>query len=213
MPHTLESKHRFLDEFRLKCLFRFLGDCTSSNLIIIFIVSEDWAPIVFVARLSSGARAKVNFTLRDSLNQTLNCHELVYGSIGYSTDFLKFAYMSYLPLSIHGEVDRYFTKAIDAAKATSGKLLAVMNGWDGLTTDPGSFMSMFRADASNITICVFAEVSRSFWQVNIEQAIKVLDGTIQINPYTEGLMSRDPFDEETQEQFRVAESQLEHTTI
>ncbi|KAJ5381113.1 uncharacterized protein N7496_003541 [Penicillium cataractarum] len=175
-------------------------------------MSEDWAHIVFVARLSSGERAKVNTTLRDSLNHTMNCYELVYGPIRCTTDFLTFAHMSNLPLAIHGEVDRFFAQAINAAKATDGKLLVVMNGWDGLTTDPASFMGMLRANASRITIRVFAEVPRSFWQVNVEQAIKVFDGTIRINPYLEGLMSHDPFDAETQERFRIAEAQLEHST-
>ncbi|CEJ62156.1 hypothetical protein PMG11_10664 [Penicillium brasilianum] len=173
---------------------------------------EDWAHIVFDARLSSGERAKVNSTLRESLQHTMNCHDLVYGPIRCTTDFLTFAHISNLPLAIHGEVDRFFAQAIDTAKATGGKLLVVMNGWDGLTTDPGSFMGMFRASASSITIRVFAEVPRSFWQVDVEQAIKVFNGTIRINPYLEGLMPHDPFDAETQERFRLAEAQLEHST-
>ncbi|KAJ5689257.1 hypothetical protein N7462_003649 [Penicillium macrosclerotiorum] len=176
-------------------------------------MSEDWAHIVFVARLSSGERGKVNAVLRDSLNHTMNCYELIYGPIECTTEFLTFAHQSNLPLAPQGEVDRFFTRAINCAKATKdGKLLVVMNGWDGLTTDPGSFMSIFRPDASRVTIRVFAEVPRSFWHVNVEQAIKVLDGTIRINPYIEGLMSHEAFDQETKDRFLVAEAQLEYST-
>jgi hypothetical protein len=107
--------------------------------------------------------------------------------------------MSNLPLAIHGEVNRFFTQAINTAKAIDGRLLVMMIGWDGLTADPASFMGMFRANTSSITIRVFAEIPRSCWQVNVKQAIQVFGGSIRINPYLEGLMSHDPFDAETSE--------------
>jgi hypothetical protein len=143
----------------------------------------------------------------------MNCHELIYGPIGCTSRFLTFAHQSNIPLAIHGEVDRFFAQAINEVKVTGdGKLLVVMNGWDGLTTDLGSFLSIFRTNATRITIRVFAESPRSFFQVNVEQAIKVLDGTIRINPYVEEMMPTENFDQETQNCFRDAEALLEHST-
>jgi hypothetical protein len=85
-------------------------------------------------------------------------------------------------LTKFGIYDSPFDETIAKVKATEGRLLVVMNGWDGLTTNVGSFNRLFNAHYSLIAIRVFADDPRRFFHVNVAQVIDIFKGNIVIDP-------------------------------
>ncbi|KAJ5875672.1 uncharacterized protein N7473_013019 [Penicillium subrubescens] len=156
-------------------------------------MSEDWTHVVFVARSSAGKKDQTEPFLRSSLEHTKRCYERTYGQLNGEVGFLTFIQRSNLPLPSSGHVIRTLDEAIAKVKAGGGKLLVVINGWDGLTTNVGSFNRLFNADSAQIAIRVFAEVPRQFFHVNVAQVIDIFMGKIVIDP------SLEPTDEDNED--------------
>jgi hypothetical protein len=114
-------------------------------------------------------------------------------------------------LSDDGETVRFFAQRTAALEATNRKMMIVLNGWDGLTSNASSFNTLFRQHAPWITIRVFADRPRSFFQVNVAQIFQLFDGMILINPYLEGL-PHEQLDAGVLEILNRMESQLEYST-
>jgi hypothetical protein len=173
--------------------------------------------VIFVARSSvdqgptGSYRRESDAQLRASLEHTRVIYEQAYGPITGICEFHTFAWPSYEELPPTGETVSFFAQRLAIMEATFGNMMVVLNGWDGLTSHAGSFTTLFRAHAPQITLRVFASQPRSFYQVNVVQIFQLIDGEILINPYLD-CVPHEELDEGVMEILNRMESQLEYST-
>ncbi|KAJ5465063.1 uncharacterized protein N7458_000749 [Penicillium daleae] len=173
--------------------------------------------VIFVARSSidrnilNSQRRESEADLNVSLEYTKACYEQAYGPITGLWEFHTFAWPSFLELPETCATIRFFAQRTIDLEDTNTQMMVVLNGWDGLTSHVRSFTTLFRDHASHITIRVFADQPRSFYQVNVAQIFQLFDGILLINPYLEGL-PHEQLDEGVMEVLNRMESQLEYST-
>ncbi|KAJ5612830.1 hypothetical protein N7510_006024 [Penicillium lagena] len=95
---------------------------------------------LFVARSSTGSRAEQIPFLERSLKLTKKSYEEDYGPLRCSD-----ATSSNAPFPHRGETSNLFASLRDDVEKYDGRLIVVINGWDGLTTDRHSFVKLFSA--------------------------------------------------------------------
>lgn len=179
-------------------------------------MATNYDHVIFVARSSidrnqmTSQRRESDADLRISLEYTKACFEQAYGPIRGICEFHTFAWPSYLELPASSETVRFFARRTAALNIMNRNMMVVLNGWDGLTSCGPTFTTLFREHASRITIRVFADQPRSFYQVNVAQIFELFDGNILINPYLEG-ESHD-LDDGVLSILNNMESQLEYST-
>lgn len=180
-------------------------------------MSRQYDHVIFIARSSvdqypmNSQRRESDADLRISLEFTKTCYEQAYGPIMGVSEFYTFAWPSFVELPIFGETVRFFAERTSALEAENKRMMVVINGWDGLTSHAGSFNILFRQHAPRITLRVFADQPRSFYQVNVEQVFNLFDGHILINPYLEGL-PHETLEEGLLKELKRMESELEYST-
>lgn len=173
--------------------------------------------IIFVARSSIDRgpmgiyRRESDAQLRASLEHTRASYEQVYGPIIGTCEFHTFGWPSYEELPPDGGTVSFFAQRLATLEVTLGNMMVVINGWDGLTSHAGSFNTLFRAHAPQVTLRVFASQPRSFYQVNVVQIFQLFDGYILINPYLD-CMPHEQLDEGVLQILNQMESQLEYST-
>lgn len=156
-------------------------------------------------------RRESDADLRISLEYTKACYEQAYGLITGLCEFYTFAWPSFVELPVSGETVQFFTERTSALEIADKRMMVVLNGWDGLTSHVGSFNTLFRQQAPRITIRVFADQPRSFYQVNVAQIFQLFDGQILIYPYLDGL-PHESLDEGVLEILNRMEAELEYST-
>ncbi|KAF3386273.1 hypothetical protein F1880_000808 [Penicillium rolfsii] len=180
-------------------------------------VPELYDYIIFVARGSiyrgpmGSYRGESDAQLHTSLRHTRANYEQVYGPIMGICEFHTFAWPSYEELPPDVDTVSFFDERLANLDATFGNMMVVINGWDGLTSHAGSFNRLFRAHAPQVTLRVFANQPRSFYQVNVVQIFQLFDGHILINPYLD-CMAHEQLDEGVLEILNQMENQLEYST-
>jgi hypothetical protein len=178
---------------------------------------ETYDHVIFVARGSidrgplCNRRRESDEQLRSSLEYTRSCYEQAYGPIRGICEFYTFAWPSFFELPPYGETVRFFAQRTATLEATNRRMMIVLNGWDGLTSNAASFNTLFRQVAPRMTLRVFASYPRSFFQVNVAQIFQLFDGLIIINPYLD-CFPHEELDEGVLEILNGMESQLEYST-
>ncbi|OOQ84844.1 hypothetical protein PEBR_28527 [Penicillium brasilianum] len=180
-------------------------------------MATNYDHIIFVARSSidrnqmTSRRRESDADLHVSLEYTKACYEQAYGPIRGLCEFHTFAWPSYLELSPSSQTVRFFARRTAALNIMGRNMMVVLNGWDGLTSNGRTFTTLFREHASRITLRIFADQPRSFYQVNVAQIFELFAGNILINPYLEG-MSHEPLDDGVIRILDSMECQLEYST-
>ncbi|KAF9883836.1 hypothetical protein FE257_002726 [Aspergillus nanangensis] len=110
---------------------------------------------VFLARSSTGIRTEKDGWLRKSLEHTKTAYERHYGlQDTVETDYrhYTFVHQSNEPFARTGETSKYFANLRAEVEKYDGKLVVVINGWDGLTTDRHSVVKLFSSQRDPITV-------------------------------------------------------------
>ncbi|KAJ5175193.1 uncharacterized protein N7482_001070 [Penicillium canariense] len=174
-------------------------------------MSEKYDLVIIVARSAIDDGRETDESLRTSLEYTKLCYEQAYGQITGQYEFHTFAWPSYVELPASGETVQFFARRTETLAITNRQMMVVLNGWDGLTSNGVTFNTLFRHNASRITLRVFADQPRCFYRVNVEQIFQLFDGKIVINPFLNGI-PHEPLDEEITAILDHGERQLQYST-
>lgn len=151
-----------------------------STLLIMTVANTQNQVVLFVARSSSGNRQERNDFLKSSLEWIKHSYEKCYGAITSDCRFFTFVHHSNRPLRPIGEVSMYFAQLRTELEMCNGRLVVILNGWDGLSTNNLSFVRLFSGWADRITLRVWSEESiyapRRFFEVSVSEACKVFSG-------------------------------------
>lgn len=152
------------------------------------LVADPEQLFVFIARSPVGDRRQTKERLKDSLELTKVAYENNYGPIEspYDIEFFTFKHSSHKPFQPAGDVLPYFKEIRSKVEPYyDGRLILVINGWDGLTTDYASFLTLFSEWAERVTLRVYSEESGTepggFFQVNVSQVCDVFAGKIEFD--------------------------------
>ncbi|OQE19012.1 hypothetical protein PENSTE_c016G00097 [Penicillium steckii] len=167
--------------------------------------------VLFVARSSGGQRKLADTRLSKSLDLTRKDFEQAYGEIPGDVEYLTFVMSSNDRIRPSGEVALKIASLFGKLSAV-GKLIVVVNGWDGLTTNEHSLSLLFKENARKCALFVLADAlpqdpsSRKFFRVNVDELCLIIDGEINIENDPEHVT------ELSAEYNVVQDAQLEHST-
>ncbi|KJJ34599.1 hypothetical protein AFLA70_413g000771 [Aspergillus flavus AF70] len=131
---------------------------------------------LFVARASSEEEGWQDY-LRNSLLYTRNAYVRHYGPLSEELPFLVFAQSSNRRFP-SDPVPRTITALLTRGRETGRPVVMVINGWDGLSTNPIVLVDLFEAwiNEVDITLRVFAGNPRRFFEVSVVHAIEAIRG-------------------------------------
>ena len=131
---------------------------------------------LFVARASSEEEGWQDY-LRNSLLYTRNAYVRHYGPLSEELPFLVFAQSSNRRFP-SDPVPRTITALLTRGRETGRPVVLVINGWDGLSTNPIVLVDLFEAwiNEVDITLRVFAGNPRRFFEVSVVHAIEAIRG-------------------------------------
>ncbi|KAF7622042.1 hypothetical protein F9C07_1733479 [Aspergillus flavus] len=131
---------------------------------------------LFVARASSEEEGWQDY-LRNSLLYTRNVYVRHYGPLSEELPFLVFAQSSNRRFP-SDPVPRTITALLTRGRETGRPVVLVINGWDGLSTNPIVLVDLFEAwiNEVDITLRVFAGNPRRFFEVSVVHAIEAIRG-------------------------------------
>jgi hypothetical protein len=146
-------------------------------------MSSEAKPLfLFIARSSGpshGDAAKTKAFLQKSLQYTHKVYQKVYGQLDPNlVSFWVFIQSSNRSFSGHGETVATIRKVLEQGKSEKRPVVLVVNGWDGLSTNPVALANLFAPfiDEVQITLEAFVDTPRVFRRVSVSHAIKVLSG-------------------------------------
>jgi hypothetical protein len=144
-----------------------------------FFKNEDMEPIVvFIARSSTSLNGRTceathEFLLR-SLQFTQKAYEKTYGTLSQDPIFLTFIQSSedFRP---RGQMVTRLLEILNTARETSRSITMVVNGWDGIFTNPFVFADLFKPYCDiEIKLRFFVDVPRVFREADAQAAVKLL---------------------------------------
>lgn len=69
----------------------------------------------------------------------------------------------------------FAARLAQVSRQGNARLVVVVNGWDGLTTDPYSFVLLFGGHNDRVLLRIFAEEPRKFYAVNVKQVCEIFE--------------------------------------
>ncbi|OGM46862.1 hypothetical protein ABOM_005032 [Aspergillus bombycis] len=132
--------------------------------------------VLFIARADCEEEGWQEF-LSQSLSYTRAAYVNHYGPLSEELPFLVFAQSSNRQFS-SDTVPKTITELLTRGKESGLPVVIVMNGWDGLTTNPVVMINLFRPWLNDVAISirVFAGDPRRFFEVSLVHAIEALLG-------------------------------------
>jgi len=132
--------------------------------------------VVFVTRASdtSPTAELARKRLKESLQFTRQKYEESFGPLTSGPYFYTFCGSSNRPLGRSSITFRFFEARLYQLPKDE-KLIVVINGWDGLTTDRNSFVLLFGQHTHRVLLRVFAEEPRQFFAVDVKQVCDVFE--------------------------------------
>ncbi|KAI2792342.1 hypothetical protein POX_b02379 [Penicillium oxalicum] len=180
-------------------------------------LSVAYDPVIFIARNpyrqrnSNLERSESDQTIWASLEYTKSCYEQAYGRITGVCEFHIISGPSSLHLFEDSDTAQFFSDHTSQLENTNRRMMVVLNGWNSLTSDIGTFNMFFREHAPQITLRIFADQPRSFYQVNVAQFFQLLDCITQLNEMGGGATEEESRGDVT-ELLRCIEARLEYST-
>ncbi|KAJ5480759.1 hypothetical protein N7539_006653 [Penicillium diatomitis] len=150
-------------------------------------MSHEYDFVIFVARGSCNRRvsrqqaAEEFHALQTSLKYTKICYEDAYGPITGDWEFHEFLWPSTLELPEVSDTARFFAERTSKLEDTDKEMMIVLNGWDGLTAHKDSLSMLLRERASQITLRIFTDQPRAFYQVNVAQLFWLFDEMVRVD--------------------------------
>jgi hypothetical protein len=133
--------------------------------------------VIFIARASKNhqgsAEATHDYLLR-SLEFTRGSYEKTYGILSQEPTFLTFIQTSeaFRP---QGHLVTRLLEELSKARETSRSVIVVVNGWDGIFTNPFVFADLFTPYFDiRITLRFYVEVPRVFREADAQAAVQLL---------------------------------------
>ncbi|KAB8263538.1 hypothetical protein BDV32DRAFT_146355 [Aspergillus pseudonomiae] len=132
--------------------------------------------VLFVARADCEEEGWQEF-LNHSLSYTRAAYVNHYGPLSEELPFLVFAQSSTRKFT-SDTVPSTITELLTRGKETGLPVVIVMNGWDSLTTNSVVMVNLFGPWISDVAISlrVFADEPRRFFEVSVVHAIEALRG-------------------------------------
>ena len=132
--------------------------------------------VLFVARASYEEESWQDY-LQESLAYTRASYVRHYGPLSEELPFLIFAQSSTRRFP-SDPVPRTITELLTRGRDTGRPVVLVINGWDGLSTNPIVLVNLFEPwmNEVSITIRIFAGDPRKFFEVSVVHAIEAIRG-------------------------------------
>ncbi|KAL2814664.1 hypothetical protein BJX63DRAFT_431318 [Aspergillus granulosus] len=138
--------------------------------------------VLFIARASgasNGDTTRTKARLMESLDYTREAYEETYGPL-VSGRFSSFVFIQGSNRSFQGQGKAVgtITGILERGKRENCPVMLVINGWDGLSTNPVALVNLFGPyiDQVQIWMRVFVGDPRFFRQVSVPHAMEVLAG-------------------------------------